>query len=542
MTWYRTYRSRQIADLHLQKVRETLQELMAQGRLPQVMLFAGPKGTGKTSTARIIGALLNDPINETAVRNIYFKKSTAQSQPLQEPTRDLESLAKIYEGNSYLVQELDAASNRGIDDVRALRERVALPPQEGLMSVYILDEAHMLTTEAFNALLKLLEEPPPHAVFILATTELHKIPATIVSRSTVIPFTKATTNELTTALNQVIKQEKLTAEPAAIEQIALFADGSFRDAIKTLELVASRGDDLTEAVVAKQLTGNSHQQIESLITAVVNKDAPGVVTVFESLRQAQADQSYFFRQLCLSLHQALLQAVGVKPGTPAIKLAVAQFLLTELQQINLNQATPIPFLAIELKLLEVVSRAKNKASKGDVPPPAETPEVKKKPVEINEEPVSPVNVSQLLSLNEVPLTAKTDVVESPLTNFVSPVAPDLKLVSDNLQDLPEGDGAKLLEQWDVFIGLMTQKNSSVAALLRSAKPISSDKGKATVAVFYKFHKEQLQQPKFQKMIDDCMGPVAGGKVRIEFILAETPAAVDEKNTPGLTALAEELLV
>jgi len=527
MTWNRKYRPRQISELHLEKVRELLLSLMAQGRLPQVLLFAGPKGTGKTSTARIIGALLNDSRNETVVRQLYFQKDTVKGQSLLEPNPEDHSLDKIFEGSSYLVQELDAASNRGIDDVRALRERVALPPQEGLMSVYILDEAHMLTTEAFNALLKLLEEPPEHAVFILATTELHKIPATIVSRSTVIPFTKATIAELMKALQIVSEKEQLSVQPEALGLIAAFADGSFRDAIKALELMTNSGQVVSVDLVNTHLTGSTQQRLESVISAVLSKDVTKVVESMESLRQNQVDQQFFFRQLCAHLHYSLLVSAGVHSGQPALPQAVSQFLLNELQHLTLSDSTGIPFLSLELKLLELITRSKNKQPRPDGS---------------GGENQTPVKIPVVAVMKNLPATKKTDVVESPLTTFVSPISPELRLVSDNLQDLPFGDAAKLLQQWDVFVGLMTQKNSSVAALLRSAKPLSSDQGTATVAVFYKFHKEQLQQPKFKKMIDECTQPLTGGRIVLEFVLADAPSISADTPEAELTALAEELLL
>src|SRR5579859_2130216 len=188
MSWYRQYRPITLAGLHLVSVRETLQQLLGSGQFPHALLFAGPKGTGKTSAARIVGAILNDPANAEFVQSVFFggKKKSKAVVNFQEPNSSDPIVQQIQRGTSYVVIELDAASHRGIDDIRQLKERVHLPPAEGLIALYILDEAHMLTTEAFNALLKLLEEPPPHAVFILATTELHKIPETIISRCAVV--------------------------------------------------------------------------------------------------------------------------------------------------------------------------------------------------------------------------------------------------------------------------------------------------------------------------------------------------------------------
>ncbi len=533
MNWNRYYRPRTVYGLHLTKVKQTLLELMAQGRMPQVMLFAGPKGTGKTSTARIIAAVLNEPLNQAAVEQIFFQKKAetaktkAKPLALQEPQTESELIDKIIAGTSFLVQEMDAASNRGIDDVRSLKERINLPPQQGLMSVYILDEAHMLTTEAFNALLKLLEEPPPHVAFILATTELHKIPATIVSRCTTLNFTKATPEELIQAMSSVLKAEAIEFEPEALGLIATAADGSFRDAIKNLELVAAGQKKIDVARTETLLTSSLTEEVTQLAELIVSKDARGVSQLFASLRQNNRDPEFFFKQLCAYLHTSLLQSLGVVPGTTTVPQAVAQFLLSELQTLSLSTSSGIPFLPLELKSLDLIFRAQAKGSKtAPQSGSSSSATIKVAPK------IIPLENDELKIAHQ-----PAETIETSRPSLI-PIAPPEILVSDNLEPLAEGDSAKLLEQWEAFIELVNLKNSSVAALLRSAKPLSSEKGKAVVAVFYKFHQEQLQQPKFRQMIDDCLEPMLGGKVKLEFVLAEPPT----EKAADTVALAEELLV
>ncbi|HKY74065.1 MAG TPA: DNA polymerase III subunit gamma/tau, partial [Patescibacteria group bacterium] len=214
MSWYRTYRPQTISELNLPEARKELERIRQSGIFQHAYLFTGPKGTGKTSSARILAKMLNCKKNIEAVRAALSEKEA--KKPFVEPCGVCQSCKSITVGTSLCVVEMDAASNRGIDDVRALRERVSLAPSDGLVTVYIIDEVHMLTTEAFNALLKVLEEPPRHVVFVLATTELHKVPETILSRCTVVQYHRASQEELIAALKRVA-----TAEGTKIDHTAL---------------------------------------------------------------------------------------------------------------------------------------------------------------------------------------------------------------------------------------------------------------------------------------------------------------------------------
>jgi len=199
VSFYLKYRPQRVGELDLVSVRESLGRILKSGRFAHAYLFAGPKGTGKTSSARILAKVLNCVDNNGKPKNqktnkLKNKKETTQE--LREPCGKCGSCKAIVGGSSMAVMEMDAASNRGIDDIRELRERVALAPAGGKYAVYVIDEVHMLTTEAFNALLKTLEEPPAHAVFVLCTTEVHKLPGTVVSRCTQVKFTKASRGEV----------------------------------------------------------------------------------------------------------------------------------------------------------------------------------------------------------------------------------------------------------------------------------------------------------------------------------------------------------
>lgn len=544
MNWNRKYRPQKIADLHLTKVREHFLSLLHSGKFSQVFLFAGPKGTGKTSTARIIAAVLNDPANVASVTNIFFDKKTKPS-PLQEPNSNNPQVTKIFSGSSFMVQELDAASNRGIDDIRSLKERVALPPQDGLISIYILDEVHMLTTEAFNALLKLLEEPPPHVVFILATTELDKIPPTVASRAQVIEFTKASPPEIERALQNILTQEAVEYDPQVVSLVAKHADGSFRDAVKLLEMIAQVGTvtmQTAEKVVS--LTNTSHS--EKLLAALIAKDAALVMQIFTTLRERSTDQKQFYSQLITVLHDDLLKAHGVISGDAHWPAKTSQFILKELTDPFVMTPTPIALLALELKFLEIIDRSHKK------------PTTQKEPSAGGSQtnnPISPataVAATATQASNSANSRKKAAKLSESKPNTVAEGMTDKNIVSleitplhdihadlsDELDIIPiphsattaqlssatlePGDGKIIFDKWVEIVAAAVKQNFGLATLLRSARPLSGETGKITISVYYSFHKEQLMQPKFKQLLDVLFSDYAGGRIELECVLTQQP--------------------
>lgn len=340
-SWQTYYRPQKLADLHLTKVREQMLKLTQHDSLPHVLLFAGPRGTGKTSTARILAAML---IN------------TKSGDQLHDPDLTDHEITDILQGKSYRVIEIDAASNRGIDDVRRIQEQVYARPAIGEVTVFIFDEVHMFTTEAFNALLKILEEPPQHAYFVLATTELHKIPATVMSRCTVVNFQRATDVELQTAFTKIIKAEKLTADDDALALLAQLADGSFRDGVKLLQTVSDLGA-ITVANINQNLVGNYHEQIKQLINIILTKDCQQIVTYFATLRANNVDEKYYLKNLLAFIYQQLVANITKDSAVPLLLTQTqAQFLLTNLLDVKIELG--IPLLDLELHLLNIFTKGK----------------------------------------------------------------------------------------------------------------------------------------------------------------------------------------
>lgn len=280
MVYYRKYRPQTLDDLDKEDVRTRLLSLFSKKDIPHAFLFTGPKGIGKTSTARIVAKIVN-----------CTKRKNA------EPCNKCENCLSISKGSNVDVIEIDAASNRGIDEIRELRDKIAFAPAMGAKKVFIIDEVHMLTKEAFNALLKTLEEPPAHAVFILATTEVHKLPDTIISRCTEVKFTKATTEEIARSLRRIVKGENLQVTNQQLILIAKAADGAFRDAAKLLEQF-DEGDQQIKFTPEKFL---------ELILARNSKEA---ISFIESLENHGIDFLDFTKRVLDLLHNALLSQYG----------------------------------------------------------------------------------------------------------------------------------------------------------------------------------------------------------------------------------------
>ncbi|MBI4034974.1 MAG: DNA polymerase III subunit gamma/tau, partial [Candidatus Chisholmbacteria bacterium] len=256
-SFYLKYRPQKIADLDLTSVREFFGRLLKSDRVHHAYLFAGPKGTGKTSAGRILAKIVNC--------------EAIKRQELREPCNKCGNCLAIMRGGFPDLIEIDAASNRGIDDVRSLRETVALAPFKGRVKVYLIDEVHMLTHEAFNALLKTLEEPPAHVILILATTEPEKVPATVVSRCVQVNFERATSQEVKRSLEKVVAGERLKVEPEVLTQLTKAAEGSFRDAQKLLEqmVMGREKNKLTVEQVRKDLGRGMKELIRKWLTLAV---------------------------------------------------------------------------------------------------------------------------------------------------------------------------------------------------------------------------------------------------------------------------------
>jgi len=281
-------------------------------------------------------------------------------EKLGEPCNKCDSCLNILNGSSMDYIEIDAASNRGIDDIRELKEKIRLAPSELTYKVYVIDEVHMLTTEAFNALLKTLEEPPKHALFILCTTETHKVPETIISRCVRIQFSKATPEEMKRSFARVIKGEGKKVTEEALNYLAQSVDGSFRDGVKILEQVLQKDGEIDLSTMEQVVVGASGYRPEKMIEMLVKKDARGALDIFHEEMGRGVDLVYLLVAVMKGLRDKLL-AGGDRELTRLV------FMLDEVaRKVTMS---PVPELLVEMVVIDwcrdVGTSANQQISKSD---------------------------------------------------------------------------------------------------------------------------------------------------------------------------------
>lgn len=473
MAYYQTYRPQTIADLDNAKLRETLTAVLSSANIPHAFLFTGPKGLGKTSTARIIAKAVN----------------CENKKPGDvEPCNTCDSCISITNGTNVDVLEIDGASNRGIDEIRDLREKVKLSPAKAKKKVYIIDEVHMLTTEAFNALLKTIEEPPSHVMFIFCTTEPQKVPATIISRCFHISLSLATPEELVRSLKRVAKGEKLSVSDDAFTFLAELADGGFRDGSKILEEMASlaKGEEITKAFIAEHFKiHNVTGYVDDFFTALQSKDAKKGLEIIATLISQGTDGKYFISQLLSSLHMQLLAAVEHKEGK--FSLQEIQVLADMLQQAYKD----MKFAVIAQLPLEMLVVAWCQQSESTEVLPA---------------------VSVAISSNKPTMTTllkkeKNLKVQSILKP--EPKKEEKKEDTSKIQEAISPDANAYSTLLENIIYKVKPYNHSVAGVLRGCTIVSMKDGKIVFETAYKFHKEKLQEAKIFDVLLQTIKEVTG---------------------------------
>jgi DNA polymerase-3 subunit gamma/tau len=342
----RKYRPQIFADVVGQKaITNTLENAIKNNHLAQALLFTGPRGVGKTTCARILAKRINEESVDSVLEDVDF---------------------------AFNIFELDAASNNSVDDIRNLTDQVRIPPQTGKYKVYIIDEVHMLSQSAFNAFLKTLEEPPAHAIFILATTEKHKIIPTILSRCQIFDFKRISVIDIKNYLHKIAKDEKVIADDDALHIIAQKADGALRDALSIFDRVVSfSGDKLTRQAVAENLNVLDYDVYFGITKLILENNIPQILINFNSVLDRGFDGHHFisglashFRDLLVSKDQATvaLLEVGDSAKNQYLEQARKADLRFLLQAIDMANECDLKYktsknqrLLVELTLMKLAS-------------------------------------------------------------------------------------------------------------------------------------------------------------------------------------------
>ena len=502
MSLYLKYRPKKIEELDLTEVREFFQQLAKSGKLSHAYLFDGPRGAGKTSSARILAKMVNCESCE---------------QEVCEPCGECESCRLIETGGAVDLVEIDGASNRRIDDIRDLKDRIRLAPTRLKKKVYIIDEVHMLTTEAFNALLKTLEEPPSHALFILATTEFYKLPETIVSRCVRIKFRKATKEEMLRSLKRVVKGEGGEVEDEALALLAESVDGSFRDGVKILEQVLGQGKTVDVAMMRQVLQGNKSDYEAELAGLILKGKLKESIELVRRFDLEGGNFEFLLKQVMKVIKEEILAGYGVGESRLGIKVGKEGIEIIKRIDETLRAFGGVTSeeLLVELLLLELLGEERKEESRGEVGSDSGSSQdqgcngvAKKKVVEVKEE-------------KRVPIQAEVKRVVRKV---------ELGELQTRWQEIRKAAG----------------QHYSLGALLSTARIMGVEEGdKLVIGVRFKFHKQQLETEKFRREVEKLISRVFGFPLLAKFVVVEGDEEMVSEREGGeeeLVRVAEEIFL
>lgn len=493
------YRPVTLSELDLTDVSDKLKSFIMAKEMPQSFLFSGPKGAGKTSAARIFAKTIN----------------CSRKDENSEACGKCDNCREIAENRAMDIIEMDGASNRGIEDVRSLKEKAYLLPSKLNYKVFIIDEVHMLTKDAFNALLKLIEEPPKHTVFILCTTDADKIPETVLSRLVRVDFRKGNKNDLKRSLEKIIKGEEIKIDEKTKDFILKKSDGSFRNLQKNFnELVLSVGNNLTFDLVENfYINKSGDYSVADFEKDLFDRNLVGIIEKLEKMADDGVNLVDFRIDLMNFFQEKLLAAVGVRVGEQSLLglKDIEGWMNLLIRAAKQEKEVEIDQLPLELAVIDFLVESSNSSMEG----------VKKKIVEdqaSNEEKKEVEEVS-LGSVNEV--ESVTDIVTIDISGITM---------------------EKIEESWGNILLAIKPFNHSVEAFLRAARPIRLSGRNLILEVFYPFHKDRLEEPKNKKIVEDGLLKVLGLELTFNCILGKSKKeALVIKNDTPIESVSEHLV-
>ncbi len=454
-------------------IRQSLQNALKYNRLPHALLFCGPKGVGKTTMARILAKALN-----------------CEKGPSLEPCNQCISCQEIGLGNSMDVQEIDGASNRRIDEVREIRENVKYLPSRGRYKIYIIDEVHMLTEPAFNALLKTLEEPPPHVIFIFATTEPHKIPPTIVSRCQCFPFHRIPSNTLYDRVSEIASAERIEITEDAIRLIARTSEGSLRDALSLLDQLISFATPPIEAKDIQEILGSFDTHwILNTIDAILNGRPKEVLEIIHRTYEKGEDLKQFYLHLVTYFRHLLIAKLTEDP----FLVDLPDYEWESLKKIAKNQSIShleqlFTLLISEQSVIKTTTQSRFMLE------------------------------ALLIKMTEFTKIIPIEIIMERLSVYQKEALSEKKEISDEKTELPQVPPTKPYSSTgeeavkEKLLPALKRENPILAAILENA--VLKWEDETLVINVSPFHAELLRQNKYSYILNQCCQNCFGKKFRI----------------------------